>query len=126
MKFLQIWVFPNQKNVQPRYDQISLKEANLKNRFSQILSPNPEDEGVWIYQDAWFHMAELDQGHQDTYTVKRKGNGVYFFVLEGDVTIGGQPLNKRDGYGIWDTETVKITADSNARILAMDVPMSLG
>lgn len=125
VKFLQIWLFPNQKNVEPRYDQITLENTDLKNQFFQVLSPNPDDAGVWIHQNAWFHMGNLEKGFETTYDLKDKTNGVYAFVLEGDVTIGEQALNKRDGYGVWDTERLTIKADSNAKVLLMEVPMQL-
>ena len=125
VKFLQIWVFPNKKNVQPRYDQITLEDQNLNNQFYQILSPNADDDGVWIHQNAWFHMGNLEKGHEATYQIKSPGNGVYAFVLDGSVTIEGQSLEKRDGFGIWDTGSIRITADSNAKVLLMEVPMSL-
>lgn len=123
VKFLQIWVFPNKKNVEPRYDQITLEERDLKNQFYQILSPNPQDDGVWIHQDAWFHLGELEEGQSTSYSIKKEGNGVYAFILEGDVTIDGQALNKRDGFGVWDTDKIGITADSNAKVLLMEVPL---
>ncbi|MBK8969753.1 MAG: pirin family protein [Lewinellaceae bacterium] len=126
VKFLQIWVFPKERNVTPRYDQITLNNKELKNQLFQILSPNPDDDGVWINQDAWFHMGNLEKGHKTSYTLKRTGNGVYAFVLDGDVTIEGQTLNKRDGFGIWDTEKITISADSDAKILLMEVPMKVG
>lgn len=125
VKFLQIWVFPNKKNVTPRYDQITLKTQDIKNQFYQILSPNPNDEGVWIHQDAWFHLGEFDQNKEVTYAIKKAGNGVYAFVLEGEVFINGQALNKRDGFGVWDTDQIHIKASNNAKILLMDVPMSM-
>ncbi len=125
VKFLQIWLFPNKKGVEPRYDQISLDKSRLRNQLHQILSPNPEDEGVWIHQDAWFHLGELDAGHAETYTLKKPGHGVYAFVLDGAVTIAGQALNRRDGFGIWDTDRIEIRADTDARLLLMEVPMSM-
>ncbi len=125
VKFLQIWVFPNKRNVTPRYDQITLKAEDRKNKIQQILSPNANDEGVWIHQDAWFHLADFDSGTTQNYSVKRAGNGVYAFVLQGNVTINEQKLGQRDGLGIWDTETLSITADSDAEFLLMDVPMSV-
>lgn len=125
VKFLQIWVFPNQRNVTPRYDQITLKAADTKNQLHQILSPSPDDEGVWIHQNAWFHLGDLEQGCEETYRLKAKGNGVYAFVLEGDVTIEEQALNKRDGFGIWDTDSISIRADKDAKVLLMDVPMEI-
>ncbi|WP_409286214.1 pirin family protein [Pontibacter sp. G13] len=126
VKFLQIWVFPNKRGVQPRYDQITLTQDQERNQLYQVLSPNADDAGVWIHQDAWFHMGSLDAGQQVSYDLKNSSqNGVYAFILEGDVTIEGQSLNKRDGFGVWDTDKMDITADSNARVLLMEVPMGV-
>jgi redox-sensitive bicupin YhaK (pirin superfamily) len=124
VKFLQIWVFPRENNVQPRYDQVSISDLARKNEFYQILSPNAEDEGVWVHQDAWFHMGDFDAGAGDEYVIHREGNGVYAFVLEGKVNVNGESLNTRDAIGIWDTDKVKLIADSDARILLMDIPMN--
>lgn len=125
VKFLQIWVFPNKRNVTPRYDQLTLKLEERKNKLQQILSPNPDDAGVWIHQDAWFHLGQFDKDFSTEYQIKKAGNGVYAFVLSGDVTINGQALNARDGLGIWDTDKLDIKADSHAELLLMDVPMAL-
>ena len=126
VKFLQIWIYPNQKNVTPRYDQITLDLNDRHNKLQQILSPNPEDEGVWIHQDAWFHIGKFDHDFATSYELKKPGNGIYAFVLKGDFTIGNISLNERDGLGIWDTNAIKITANlSNAEILLMEVPMKL-
>lgn len=124
-KFLQIWVFPNKKNVEPRYDQMTLKAEDRHNKWQQIISPNADDAGVWIHQDAWFHLGKFDKDVASEYTIKRAGNGVYAFVLSGDVTINGQQLNTRDGLGVWDTDKLTVTANSEAEILLMDVPMEL-
>lgn len=124
-KLLQIWVFPNKRNVEPRYDQLTLKTEDRHNKLQQILSPNADDDGVWIHQDAWFHLGNFDKGSETEYTLKKTGNGVYAFVLNGDVTINGQALNKRDGLGVWDTEKLAIKADNDAEILLMEVPMEL-
>lgn len=126
VKFLQIWVYPNKKNVTPRYDQITLNLEDRHNKLQQILSPNSEDEGVWIYQDAWFHIGKFDKDIATSYQLKKKGNGVYAFVLNGDFTIGGIELNQRDGLGIWDTNSFSVQANSEgAEILLMEVPMQL-
>ena len=124
-KFLQIWLFPNKRNVAPRYDQVKLNAEQGHNRLQQILSPNAGEEGVWIYQDAWFHKGSFDKGVSTTYTLKKQGNGVYLFVLEGDVEVNGQTLNRRDGYGITDTDQINLKALSNAEVLLMEVPMKL-
>lgn len=125
VKFLQIWVLPKEKNVTPRYDQVSIKDIETTNKFYQILSPNKDDQGVWIHQDAWFSMGTFTQGNSDTYTLHKKGNGVYVFILEGSVEIHGERLSKRDGMGIWDTESIALMASENAKILLMEVPMSI-
>jgi len=123
-KFLQIWVFPDKRNVEPRYDQITLTKNKLKNKFYQILSPNPEDECVWIHQNAWFNIGYFDESKNQIYNLNDKSNGVYVFILEGNVTIEGQTLSKRDGFGVWDTKEIAIYADSNSKLLVMEVPMN--
>lgn len=123
VKFFQIWVIPNKENVKPRYDQITLKLEDRKNKLQQIVSPNPDDEGMWIHQDAWFDIGSLDKDTEVTYDLKKSGNGVYAFVIEGDVTVNEQKLSRRDGLEITDTEKLNIKADSNTEILLMEVPM---
>jgi quercetin 2,3-dioxygenase len=123
VKFLQIWIFPNKKNVSPRYDQITLKLEDRHNKLQQILSPNAADDGVWIYQNAWFHIGKFDNGFKTDYKVRTKGNGVYAFILNGDISINGQQLETRDGFGIWDTDNLSINAETDAEFLLMEVPM---
>ncbi|MGB5435846.1 MAG: pirin family protein [Maribacter sp.] len=125
VKFLQIWIIPNKIDVDPRYDQVSLKEIETKNAFYQILSPFPEDQGVWIHQDAWFHMGDFDPDKEATYTLKKKGNGVYVFVLEGALEVNGKVVHKRDGYGLWDIDRFDIKTIEPSEVLLMEVPMSL-
>ena len=123
-KFLQIWLFPNKRNVTPRYDQITLNINDRHNKLQQILSPSSEDEGVWINQDAWFHLGKFDDNFTTNYALKKKENGVYIFILKGDISINDQKLNERDGLGIWDIESFNITSNSqDAEILLMEVPM---
>jgi redox-sensitive bicupin YhaK (pirin superfamily) len=124
VKFLQIWVFPNKKNVAPRYDQKTFSDADKHNQLATVVSPvGSTDGGVQIHQDAWFHLGVLDTSTQLTYNLKKETNGVYAFVLEGDVTINDIALNRRDGLGISETGQLKITADSPAEILLMEIPM---
>lgn len=126
VKFLQIWVFPKTRNVTPRYDQITLNVDDRQNKLQQILSPNADDEGVWIHQDAWFHLGTFEENRQTTYNLHKSGNGVYAFVLKGSFEIAGHFLGTRDGLGIWETENFKLQATSNeAEILLMEVPMEL-
>ena len=125
VNFLQIWVLTNKKNVEPRYDQISIKNLEKENTFYQILSPNADDQGVWIYQDAWFHLGKFKEGVSETYHFKKESNGIYIFLLEGEIDVDGQTLGKRDGYGIWDADKVTVKATKDSRILLMEVPMNI-
>ena len=124
VNFLQIWVFPKEKNIQPRYQQITFNPEDRVNKLQQVVTPVKNEDGVWINQDAWFHLGNLKKDFKTEYAIKKKGNGVYAFVLEGDVKINDQQLHKRDGFGIWDVDNFSILADSDAEILLMDVPMN--
>lgn len=121
---LQIWVFPKVRNVTPRYQQITLNVADRKDKLQQILSPNATDDGVWIHQDAWFHMGNLSANTTVDYQLHLKNNGLYIFVIKGTIKVGEQELNARDGYGIWDFDSLTLTATSDAEILTMEVPMN--
>ena len=124
VNFLQIWVFPKVRNITPRYGQIAFKPEDRINKLQQIVSPVKDDEGVLINQDAWFHLGNLKSGFSTDYKIKQKGNGVYAFVIAGDVSINDQRLNKRDGFGIWDVDTLSVSADTDAELLLMEVPMN--
>lgn len=124
VKFLQIWIVPNKKGVPPRYDQISIKEIEEPNKFYQVLSPNSDDQGVWIHQDAWFHLGNFEKGTSDQYNIKKPSNGVYIFVLDGEIEVANQKLSKRDGMGIWNIDALKVKATENAHVLLMEVPMN--
>ena len=120
-KFLQIWVFPNKKNVTPRYDQYILK--NEKNVLQQILSPNKDEEGVWIHQNAWFHLGNFDADKTVEYQLKNTENGVYAFVINGNITIEDVELQTRDALGIWNTNSLILKTLKDTTILLMEVPM---
>lgn len=124
VELLQIWIYPNQKNVTPRYDQITLNLKDRENKIQQILSPNKDDEGVWIYQEAWFHMAFLEKNGTLTYPIKKTGNGVYVFLIKGEIEVHGEKLDPRDGMGIWNVEKLDFEANSDSEILVIEVPMN--
>jgi len=126
VKFLQIWVFPNKRNVQPRYDQKTFNEEDKQNKLTTVLSPvGANDGGVQIHQEAWFSLGKLDQGVELSYNLKKKNNGVYVFAIEGDVTINEILMNRRDGLGITEVDQLRIVAGSEAEILLMEVPMQV-
>lgn len=125
VNFLQIWVFPKENNIKPRYDQITLNAEDRDNKLQQIVSPQKDADGVWINQDAWFYLGNLKKGFNTNHKLNLKGNGIYAFVIKGDVSINGQELNQRDGFGLWDVESIDIVADSDAELLLMEVPMAI-
>lgn len=122
-KLFQIWLFPKTRNVEPRYQQITLDKSLQKNDFAQILSPNPDDAGVWIHQDAWFYMSDFDKDFTKKLALKKEGNGFYIMNIEGQIEVNGEVLNKRDAIGIWETAEVEIKAISASKFLIMEIPM---
>jgi redox-sensitive bicupin YhaK (pirin superfamily) len=122
-KLFQIWLFPKYRNVEPRYQQITLDIAKQKNNFAQILSPNEDDEGVWIHQDAWFYLSDFDKDFSKKLGLKKEGNGFYIMNIEGEIEVNGEKLEKRDAIGIWATNELEIKANSDSRFLIMEIPM---
>ena len=129
VNLLQIWVFPNRRNVAPRYDQRAFLPENRQNTLQTVVAPlgsaDMDGGAIGIHQDAWFSLGTLAAGIEKPYEVKKSGNGVYVFVIEGAATVNGTPLSKRDALGIWDIEKLDIKADTDAEILLLDVPMNL-
>ncbi len=122
--FLQIWVIPREKGVQPRYQQLTLPQPFPQNNWIQVVSPNPDDDGVYVHQDAWFSMVRVSNGIPIEYTLKSpESHGVYFFVIEGALEVEGVRLDRRDALGVWDVTKVHLEAKSDSRVLAIEVPM---
>ena len=123
VNFLQIWVFPEDRDLEPRYDQKLFSADERQGRLQNIVSPDESDSGVWVNQQAWFWLGNFKAGQSDTYAIKRSGNGAYFFVLEGVVTVAGEQLERRDGIGVEGTATVDVEATEDCQLLVMDVPV---
>lgn len=122
-KLFQIWLFPKLRNITPRYQQITLDKSLEKNDFAQILSPNSDDAGVWIYQDAWFYLSDFDANFSKKLSLKKEGNGFYIMNIEGEIEVNDEKLEKRDAIGIWETNEIEIKAKTNAKFLIMEIPM---
>ncbi len=123
LELFQIWVFPKLRNVKPRYEQKSFNPAERINQWQVVVSPDTAENGVLINQDARLSLAQLDEGKTLSYKIKFKGSGVYLFVIEGEVEVGKQILQKRDALGISETDLLEIKASKNAQLLAIEVPM---
>ncbi len=124
VNFLQIWVFPKERDIQPRYDQKTFSKAERKNKFQAVVSPEKNSSSLWINQDSYFSLADIEAGKEITYNINKKGNGVYLFVISGSVEAAGTNLDKRDGFGIEDTDKITVSAKENSEILVIEVPMS--
>ena len=122
--FLQIWVMPKERNITPRYGQKLFDAAGRKNRFQLLVAPRGLEETMWINQEAWFSLADIEAGKTVQYEKKAKTNGVYFFVIEGDVVIEGNDVHRRDGLGLIGGEAYSAAAGTSAQLLAIEVPMA--
>lgn len=126
VNLFQIWVFPDKKDVEPRYDQRKFDYIHTKNQLIQVVGPknDTENTGLWIHQNAWFNIGTFDKGVEFEYKVKKQGNGLFAMVVDGEFTIEGQDLHHRDALGVSEKDNIRIVADTdNARILLIDVPM---
>jgi redox-sensitive bicupin YhaK (pirin superfamily) len=123
INLFQLWIFPNQQEVSPRYQQMAYDQTKMKDAFLQLVSPNPDDEGLWIHQDAWINIIDMLPNSQKVYSIKKPGNGVYLMNIEGQKVVEKQTLMSRDAIGIWETSNVEIKATESGRILIIEVPM---
>ena len=120
---LQIWLFPKEMNIEPRYDQKNFAEELKPNQFATLVSPIKDGTALWINQDAVFSMGDFDAGQTVNYDVKIPGNGIYIFLISGQISVDGTLLNKRDALSVEDTSSITIQAEAHSRILIMEVPM---
>ena len=121
--FLQIWIFPKQQNIKPRHDQRTFDKSQRKDQWQIVVSPNPAEGGVWINQDARMALTKLSAGKDITFTPAFEGNGVYLFVLDGEVEVDGKKLERRDALGISEMQDVSIQTVAGAELFAIEVPM---
>lgn len=124
VNFLQIWILPEKQDIEPRYDQKLFSADERQGRFQNIVSPDQSDDGVWINQQAWFWLSDFYAGQAESYAIKQPGNGAYFFVLEGAVSVAGEQLERRDGIGIEGAADIDFEATEDCQLLVMDVPVS--
>jgi len=124
VNFLQIWVFPKKRNIEPRYDQKTFDVKDRQNKWQIVVSADEKEGGLWINQDARFALGKIDAGKELDFAPKIKGNGVYLFVIDGSVEVAGTKLGPRDATGIYDTDRFSVKALDKAEVLAIEVPMT--
>jgi quercetin 2,3-dioxygenase len=122
LNLLQIWIMPKEHDIKPRYDQVTLNPEDRKDKIQTIVAPDVEG-AMWINQDAYLSRINLSSATSFDYELNKRENGVYIFVIEGNVTIGGGKLGKRDAIGVWETESITIQGEANTELLFIEVPM---
>lgn len=120
----QVWVFPKERNIKPRYDQRNFDTNDRQNKWQTVVSPLDSDQALWINQDARFALTNLDAGKEISYSTAFKENGVFLVVINGSVLVDGKQLNKRDALGISETDSFSIAASADAELLAIEIPMN--
>jgi redox-sensitive bicupin YhaK (pirin superfamily) len=123
VSFLQIWVFPDRKNIEPRYDQVKLDESLLKNNLYPVIGSFENPAQTWIYQNVMFSLGNIDQGQTINYNKIDQKNGVYLFLIDGEIMIGDDILKNRDGIALTGLDVINIKASKQSKILVMDLPL---
>jgi redox-sensitive bicupin YhaK (pirin superfamily) len=126
VKLFQIWLFPNKRDVTPRYDQKSFDVKERQNKFQLLVSPDAAQGSLWIHQDAWFWMGSFDSVQKVNYSLQKKNNGVYLVLVEGEIMVNGVQMRRRDAIGITEIESFDIEIlQEGTEILIMDIPMQV-
>ena len=124
VSLLQIWVFPDKRNVEPRYDQAVFSEEDMKGKWSNIVSPDGANGSLWIHQQAWFSLGLFDAGSIIEYQLKKAESGLYVFVISGEIVIGDETLHNRDGICIEEIPSkIALKSNTESKILVMEVPL---
>jgi quercetin 2,3-dioxygenase len=122
VKFLQIWIYPKERDIEPRYDQRNFRVSDHTGRWQTVVAPN-EASALSINQDAWLSIGRFNNGSKVDYKMHIQGNGVYVFIIEGAARVNDVSLAKRDAVGILDTDSFSLTTESDAEILLIEIPM---
>jgi redox-sensitive bicupin YhaK (pirin superfamily) len=122
VNFLQLWIIPEIENITPYYNQKIFETLERKNKFQVLVSPKDKQVvgSLPINQQGYISMIDLDKGFETAYNLK---NGAYFFLIEGEVLIEGEILEKRDAIGVIEKNKVNIKANKSSKLLIIDVPM---
>ena len=123
-KLLQLWIFPDKKGHKPRYDQKFFDSEKRKHKLQYIVTPEKKDGNLWLNQNAYLSLVDLDTSNSIEYKIHTKGNGAYIFLIDGEIKVVDESLSKRDGIGIWDSDKFTINATKDSRLLIIEIPMN--
>ena len=120
----QIWIFPKERDIKPRYDQKLFDVSNRKNNFQLLVSPEKNNEMLWINQDAFISLGEFDDKSEIIYNIKNDKNGIFIMLTKGKIEIAEEILEKRDSISIHDIKEIKINVIEKSELLIIEVPMN--
>lgn len=123
-EFFQIWIFPHTQNVSPRYQQITYKDLLIENQLNQILSPNQEDQGVWIHQNAWISLGHFSEENEVRYSIHLPNQGIFLMVVEGEIEFEGHQLKSRDAIEISSIDEIQFKSFPDSKVLLIEVPFN--
>ena len=123
LEFLQIWIIPREEETHPEYNNYDIRPLVKMNELSLIISPDGTTPAS-IKQDAWFSIGSFNMDMTVNYQLHKEGNGLYIFVIEGDIHVADEQLSKRDGIGIKQVSEIAIQTKKDTKILLMEVPMT--
>lgn len=121
---LQIWIFPEKKDVMPRYDQRKFNADAFRDTIKTVVNNSENDNSLFIHQKAVISMARVSAGREMAYALHYPGHGVYVFLIEGKVDIDKNTLLRRDALGITGAAEIPFKAVQESHILFLEVPMA--
>ncbi|GMU94605.1 pirin family protein [Ignavibacterium album] len=123
VNLLQIWIYPKEENIEPRYDQKSFPKNERKNKLITAVSGYSENGPLYIHQNAEIKLGYFDKGNKINYQI-RNGNGVYLFVIEGHLKIVNEDLLRRDAIGIYNITEFNIEVAETSEFVLLEIPMN--
>ncbi len=122
VKFLQIWVFPEQMNIEPRYEQRRFSVEERMEKLQTVVDP-VGNEGLKINQQAWFHLYNSNRNTELDYSLRKTGNGLFLFVIKGGMEIDGVRAGRRDALGIRQFESLTAEVEKGSELLLIEIPL---
>ncbi len=126
LNMLQIWIFPEKKDLEPRYEQKDFSNLMEKDELINVVSPKSDqtENSLYINQQAYLHLGDFQNGREIEYKLKNENHGVYVFLIEGEANVEDVSLNSRDAIGIWDTDEISLKFSEPSKVLLIEVPLN--
>jgi redox-sensitive bicupin YhaK (pirin superfamily) len=121
LHFLQIWITPQTKGIQPSYEEKDFSNEEKKNKLKLIVSPDGTSDSIKIHQNASIYASILDEGQSVTHTLS-SGRKSWAQVISGTIELNGETLHTGDGAAIENIQNLKLTAKKLSEVLVFDLP----